>query len=269
MSGLNCPVCGAPLFKDARSYTCENRHNYDIARAGYVNLLLSQKSGQKRHGDDKLMVRSRKAFLDKGYYACLKDKIVKICQKAGGKHIADIGCGEGYYTDAVYRALPEASAVGIDISRDALALAAKRNADIEWAVASSNRLPLADNSIDILLNLFAPADEKEFLRVLKSGGILVRAIALEKHLWGLKEKLYEKPYLNRPAAPEMAGFTGPERIEIRRAMELNDAADIDALFKMTPYYYKTSAADQAKLGGLAHLQTPIEFAILIYKKSSD
>ena len=272
MSHFICPVCGEPLFIDGKQQICKNHHTYDIAKAGYINLLQSQKSAQKRHGDDKLMVRCRKEFLDKGYYACLLDELVKQCLAVPKESLSvlDVGCGEGWYSDRIFTALQSAKSVtmsGVDISKDALIYAAKRNRDIAWAVASVSKLPVADQSVDILINLFAPFDESEFHRVLRPGGIFIRAIALEKHLWGLKEKIYDHPYENQPQFPILRGFEGPQRKDICQTISLTDPEDIDHLFKMTPYYYKTSPADQAKLAELKTLTTAVEFSVLTYQKS--
>ena len=43
-SGFCCPVCGSALERGEKILTCENGHSFDIAKKGYVNLLLSQKS---------------------------------------------------------------------------------------------------------------------------------------------------------------------------------------------------------------------------------
>ena len=66
MVKLCCPVCAGALERRAGAYLCPKNHSFDIAKSGYVNLLLN--SSQGHHGDDKLMVRARRDFLDKGYY---------------------------------------------------------------------------------------------------------------------------------------------------------------------------------------------------------
>lgn len=70
---------------------------------GYVNLLLSQKSKDKRHGDDTAMITARRDFLDLGYYLPLCEATtdaVLACAKDGDT-LLDLGCGECYYTAAV------------------------------------------------------------------------------------------------------------------------------------------------------------------------
>ena len=65
MLDLLCPVCGGRLTREETVWRCENRHSFDVARSGYVNLLPPSAAG-KRHGDDKRMVAARTATLKIG-----------------------------------------------------------------------------------------------------------------------------------------------------------------------------------------------------------
>lgn len=40
MGILLCPVCGNELKKDEKRLFCSNAHSFDIAKEGYVNLLI-------------------------------------------------------------------------------------------------------------------------------------------------------------------------------------------------------------------------------------
>ena len=102
-----CPVCGNALEKREKQYICANSHSFDIARQGYVNLLRTNRSKDKRHGDDKRMVAARTAFLDAGYYAPLRDAIAAAATEytSGDAGVLDAGCGEGYYTAHVLHTL--------------------------------------------------------------------------------------------------------------------------------------------------------------------
>ena len=180
-----CPVCKSKLFALPSQLKCLKGHSFDIAKQGYVNLLLDN-TQNKRHGDDKLMVRSRRDFLEKGFYKELLDGIchaVKTNISENGV-IADIGCGEGYYTSAVLNC-GNFNVFGIDISKDALKYAAKSLKNAQFAVASAFSLPFSDKSVDCVLNVFAPIANEEYLRVLKPNGIFVCAVALENHLLSL------------------------------------------------------------------------------------
>ena len=112
MVNLRCPVCAGALEKRAGAYLCPKNHSFDIAKSGYVNLLLN--SSQGHHGDDKLMVRARRDFLDKGYY----DRFIAAVADAAAEFtppeatVLDAGCGEGIYSLAVLRAIEKAGKHG-------------------------------------------------------------------------------------------------------------------------------------------------------------
>ena len=210
MPELTCPVCGGALHREERSLRCGAGHCYDLARQGYVNLLRTNRSKDKRHGDDKRMVAARTAFLDAGYSAPLRDAIAAAATEytSGDAGVLDAGC---------------------------------RAPELTLAVASIAHLPVADASCDLVLNVFAPHDAAEFARVLRPQGVLLRVIPLERHLWGLKRAVYDHPYENTVPDPALPGFALAEQRTLRGTITLRTNADIEALFCMTPYYYKSGA----------------------------
>ena len=268
MNYVICPVCNQPLFQKNTLFKCENNHCFDKSKYGYVNLLMSQKSSKKRHGDDSMMVVARRDFLDRGYYQPLLDTVCSILKKKKKKNgvMLDTGCGEGYYTDGVKQALFCREVVGIDISKNALRYAAKRCSNAIFAVASIFHLPIADDSCDILLNLFAPHDESEFRRVLKENGVMIRVFPGVHHLYSLKEKIYDKVYENPVADLNENGFSLIESVHLKYNITIDNNCDIKNLFCMTPYYYKTSQKDQQKLCSLQTLTTEVDFIVAAYKK---
>lgn len=272
MSIFCCPNCGRPLTGEERRLVCPAGHSFDRAKSGYVNLLLSRQTGQKHHGDDKLMVRARSAFLERGYYDPMRQELIRqgLTAAREGLTVLDAGCGEGYYTAELARTLREAGfrpgVSGIDISKAALQEAAKRDRETEYAVASCFHLPVAGERVDLLLSVFAPYCGGEFRRVLRPDGQFIMVIPLENHLYGLKEAIYEKPYRNEVKPYELDGFRLEESRELRYEITLRGQEEIESLFMMTPYYYKTGAADQRKLLDRTELKTPVEFAVLRYKK---
>ena len=272
MSNFICPVCGRALTRNGKSLVCEDGHNFDTAKSGYTNLLLSQQTKAKHHGDDRLMVRSRQAFLDKGYYTPLLKAVCEITAKyaENGCRILDAGCGECWYTANIYEYLKskqiKPEMFGIDISKAALSAGAKRNSEIELAVASAFHIPVKDDSCDIVLSVFAPFCAEEFGRVLKNGGVIIKAYPLERHLWALKAAVYDKPYENEAEKDEFEGFELSEKREILGKIHLPCNEDILSLFEMTPYYYKTGADDQKKLQSLSRLDTEIEFGVSVFRK---
>lgn len=271
-SSFCCPVCGAALERSEKTLSCENRHSFDIAKKGYVNLLLSQKSKDKRHGDDSAMITARRDFLDLGYYLPLCEATVKevLSRAKSGDTLLDCGCGECYYTSAVMREAEKSelslTALGIDISRDALIYGAKRCRDIELAAASIFSLPIADGSIDIIMNMFAPCASDEFSRVMRRGGTMVHVYPREKHLFELKRAIYDTPYENDVETADFSGFRLISEKRLTYRFVLKNQNEIHALFMMTPYYYKTSKEGQARAAALTCLDATADFAIAVYEK---
>ncbi len=272
MINFICPVCKNELSEEERLYRCEKGHCFDKSKFGYVNLLQSQKSSAKRHGDDRMMVRARRDFLDAGCYGFLRNALCGVCEKYlpdGGKFL-DAGCGECYYSSGLKQYYSgkgkEVFVSGVDISKDALEYASKRKSDISLAVASLFDLPFADESFDAVLNIFSPDADGEFHRVLKTGGYLIKIIPLEKHLLGLKAAIYEKPYLNDVPDTEIEGFECVKTSQQKTLLQMNSNEIIQNLFKMTPYYYKTGIEDQQKINNLDYLETQAEFEIRVYRK---
>lgn len=256
------------LAKDERVYRCGNGHSYDISKKGYVNLAMSQKSSKKRHGDDKLMVTARRDFLDKGYYAPLRDAAAHELKARAAQNavIVDAGCGEGYYTAAIKSALGGADVYGVDISKDALIYAAKRDKTLTLAAASAASIPIETGCADAVVSIFAPVFPAEFSRLLKKDGILLRAVPLEDHLFSLKAAIYDEPYKNPTETHELDGFDIIAERTVCRDITLATREDIEALFMMTPYYYKTSRSDQQKLLSRDTLTTQTRFGIIVYRK---
>lgn len=274
MINFICPVCKNGLFEEEKLYRCQNGHCFDKSKFGYVNLLQSQKSSSKRHGDDRLMVRARRDFLDAGYYSFLRESLCGICVDylPNGGDMLDAGCGECYYSAEIKSRFEQnkinSEFFGVDISKDALEFASKRKSGIKTAVASLFDLPFANNSLDAVLNVFSPEAFDEFYRVLKIGGYLIRVIPLEKHLLGLKSAIYDEPYLNEIPDTAINGFELFDKKQIKSYLNLKSNEDIQNLFKMTPYYYKTGTSDQNKINSLDFLETQAEFEIRIYRKEN-
>ena len=162
--------------------------------------------------------------------------------------------------------------MGIDLSRSVIDYAARRAKQTQngtgFAVASLFELPVADGSLDVVLNLFAPCAEAEFSRVLRSQGHLILVGAGENHLMGLKQALYDDPYQNSGRADLPAHMTLVKKETLSYGIAVEGQDLIQALFSMTPYYWRTSPKDREKLTQYKTLETQVEFDIFVYRKDS-
>lgn len=256
MSILICPNCGTGLspVEGQNTLRCEQGHCFDLAKEGYVNLMVGSRSGENR-GDSKASARSRKEFLSKDYYRCLKEA---IGQRITGT-VLDICCGEGYYDEY------DGELYGFDLSKEMVRLASKRWKQHHYFVANLFHIPVADHSIDTAVHLFAPFCGAEFARVLQDDGVLYSVIPGERHLFEMKELLYETPYVNDEEAPTCPELSLVSRTKVSDRVLLSQE-DLKTCFSMTPYYYHTSEADRAKLDTVDSLTLTVEFVILEYRK---
>ena len=269
---FRCTVCGAALDREEKTCRCPNGHCFDIAKEGYTYLLPVNQRHSKSPGDDKAMTAARSAFLKKGYYGFLQQA---LCQLAvhytpEAPAVLDVGCGEGYYTAAIWEALSRAGkephTAGIDISKDMARRAAKQVKQAEIAVASAYHLPLRDDTVDLLLDCFSPLAVDEFHRVLRPGGHFLYVVPAAEHLWEMKQVLYDRPYRNETGETPYEGFRYTDIIHVKDTITLPCQEDIQALFGMTPYCWKTPRAGKDRLAALEQLTTTAAFDIHIFER---
>jgi len=268
---LKCPVCNEALTKEKNSYLCSNRHTHDIAKEGYVNLLLAQHKRSKNPGDSDEMIRSRQAFLNKGYYKILSDAIVQNIVQMPQKfeqNILDVGCGEGYYMQGIVDASSNSnlSLFGIDISKSAVKLAGKRKMEATLCVASAYDLPFFSDSFSTIVSVFSPVSASEIERLLTSSGQIIMVGPAEEHLKGLTAHIYDEvlPHKgNYSVIDESERFVLKEEIEIKEEIVVKQE-DILDLLRMTPYYWQITVEKKEKILALAELKTTVHFYVRIY-----
>ena len=273
MSLFRCPLCAAPLEREKGAYRCPQGHSFDTAREGYVHLLPANQKHSALPGDDREMVLARRRFLSKGYYQPLLNTLCSemLALPEAEPVILDAGCGEGYYTAGVCRALREAGRrprmAGTDISKPALRSAARRGGEgMEFAVASSYRLPLPDGCADAVLNCFSPLALEEFRRVLRPGGRFLYVVPGRDHLWELKEILYDKPYPNEEKETPYAGFAYRNILPVDGTIRIDSREDLQDLFRMTPYFWKTPREGAERLAARERLEVRVSFRVHVFEK---
>ncbi len=256
---LICPLCKTKLLEEPKRFCCMQGHAYDKAKSGYVNLLIG--SSSKSHGDEEAMILSRHRFLSQGHYDPLVDALLDILRSLKINSLIDLGCGEGYYTDHLQRAL-KLPVVGIDLSKSALKIASKANQNINYVLANITKTPIEDQSTDAVLSIFSPFDLKEAQRISSRYLILVRPNP--QHLLQLKETLYEKILENPLPVTEFPQSLCILEKEISFMMDL-DHDSLNDLLMMTPYAHTSPQSGLQKVRALDHLSILAQFHISVFQ----
>ena len=280
---LACPVCDAELTIGAAAATCPNTHSFDRARSGYLNLLLSNKKQSAEPGDSPAMMRSRRAFLREGFYdqmsAAANTAVAEILAGRQETHVADLGCGEGFFTARLKQALAAALAImspgspapnhyGVDVSRPGVKMATAYDREITWIVASLHRSPFRPQSIDVALSIFAPIDAADARRIVRDDGALVTVTAGPDHLDALRSIIYASVKLHPQTPALMAGdtlFEPTTSTRVRYPNVLDRPVHIMNLLAMTPYYWNINRATRARVEALSRLELTVDAYVNVFR----
>lgn len=262
---LICPICRAALHREGNSYCCPNRHSFDVARQGYVNLLVVQQKHSLAPGDTREQVLSRRAFLEAGFYEPISDALNQAALDHGARGaILDIGCGEGYYSARLAKAI-SAPLTGLDISKEAVRCAAAKYKDALWLCATAAHIPVADGSAGVLTSLFALTLPEEYRRVLKRDGLFFQVLAAEDHLMGLKSIVYDRIIRKeKNSVPALPGFTLLESRPVRFTFTV-EGEQIRSLFAMTPHLFRIGREGAQRLAQTETLTDTASCILNVYR----
>jgi 23S rRNA (guanine745-N1)-methyltransferase len=268
---FKCPSCGSALQAGSgsaeKTYSCDNNHCFDMAKEGYLNLHLAQHKRSRNPGDSDEMIRSRQRFLNAGHYQDLAEALTDAIKQNGRDHrLLDIGCGEGYYLAEIHKTWPELQLVGLDISKTAVRLAAKRKLNAQLAVDSGFNMALFDNSVDTAISVFSPISAGETSRVLKPEGQLIMVGPGAQHLSGLTAHIYDQSTAhggNYQVLDNSSEFSLLTETTIEKDICVEGSAIAD-LLHMTPYYWHAKPQQQKYLAELDQLETKIQFTLRVY-----
>ena len=261
-----CPICQENLTLLETSFKCCNRHSFDLAKFGYVNLAPQIKQSANY---DKENFQNRQQILEAGFYQAILEAVSDLLSNSkNAKTILDIGCGEGFYSRKLQERHPDKTFYAFDISKDSVQIAAKSepNWAVNWFVGDLARLPIKDASMDILLDIFSPANYGEFRRVLSKDGILIKVIPTENHLKEIRQKVQDqltnKDYSNQDIKNH---FQNNFTILSSKTASLTKpitAEQLQALLSMTPLLFHI---DQTKIDWSQLTEITIEAEILVGK----
>lgn len=266
---LICPLCHQPLLPHAQGLRCDAGHQFDQAKEGYVNLLPVQHKGSREPGDSAEMLRARRAFLDAGHYQPLRDRVAEIlAQRLAGQSakVLDIGCGEGYYTAAMAAALPAGQLYGLDVAKAAVRMAAKRYRTAMFCVASSQRLPFAEGALDGVVRIYAPCNEAELSRVIKTHGYLLTVTPGPYHLQQFKALIYRDVQLHAAEEKVYEGFTQVDQQNLNYAKTLSGAEAV-SLLQMTPFAWRAREAVWQALAASTSFSCDADFTLTLWQRT--
>ena len=265
-SAFFCPICQDNLTLVETSLKCSNRHSFDLAKFGYVNLAPQIKQSANY---DKENFQNRQQILEAGFYQAILETISALLARLEtAKTILDIGCGEGFYSRKLQESHSEKTFYAFDISKDSVQIAAKSepNWAVNWFVGDLARLPIKDASMDILLDIFSPANYGEFRRVLSQNGILIKVVPTENHLKEIRQMvqdhLTKKDYSNQDIKEHFQEHFTIQSSQIASLTKPITPEQRQALLSMTPLLFNI---DQTKIDWSKLTEITIEAEILVGK----
>ena len=265
---FQCPICKDTFDQlEGNSLSCLNGHLFDISKKGTLYFLLK---GTKNEYD-KEMLSSRFTIATAGLFHPLLDELYKsIAEKESG-HTLDVGCGEGSQLDYLTTLGLTGQKIGFDISKDAIQLAATHFSTAFWCVADLAQSPFASQQYDTILNIFSPSNYKEFDRLLKKGGQVIKVVPEKDYLIELRKLFYrdqaeKQTYSNEVVIEKFKEhFPSMEMKRVNYSFELTQSLFED-LMKMTPLSWGASLA--SKEYALTHplKRVTIDVCVLIGQK---
>ncbi|VLG75315.1 23S_rRNA m1G745 methyltransferase [Streptococcus pneumoniae] len=261
-----CPICQENLTLLETNFKCCNRHSFDLAKFGYVNLAPQIKQSANY---DKENFQNRQQILEAGFYQAILDAVSDLLASSKTTTtILDIGCGEGFYSRKLQENHSEKTFYAFDISKDSVQIAAKSepNWAVNWFVGDLARLPIKDASMDILLDIFSPANYGEFRRVLSKDGILIKVIPTENHLKEIRQRVQDqltnKEYSNQDIKEHFQEHFTILSSQTASLTKTITAEQLQALLSMTPLLFHV---DQSKIDWSQLTEITIEAEILVGK----
>ena len=259
-----CPICQENLTLVESSLKCNNRHSFDLAKFGYVNLAPQIKQSANY---DKENFQNRQQILEAGFYQAILEVVSDLLARSKtSTTVLDIGCGEGFYSRKLQESHSDKTFYAFDISKDSVQIAAKSEVNwaVNWFVGDLARLPIKDASMDILLDIFSPANYGEFSRVLSKYGILIKVIPTENHLKEIRQRaqdqLTNKDYSNQDIKNHFQDYFTILSSQTASLTKPITAEQLQALLSMTPLLFHV---DQSKIDWSQLTEITIEAEIMV------
>lgn len=251
---FRCPICHTHIKLDANSLKCENNHTFDIKGNGSVFLYNTSNMKDNKIYDKDLFV-NRRSFINGHFYDELHNIISTIINDKykNDVMVIDLGSGEGTHDNLIKNKLvSNANIIGFDLSKAGIDLGTDYlNNNILSIVGNLNDLPIEDKSIDVILNILSPSNEKEMKRVLKDDGIIIKVVPTINYLVELRNNFQIDEYKNELIINSNItnNFDVIDKITYTKTLSLNDD-NYNNLIKMTPMLKKIDKDSAQKIDNI-------------------
>lgn len=276
---FQCPVCGSSMqVVDLKSLVCSHNHTFDFAKQGYVNLLT--RPTKTKYKKDLFQAR-RKLYAEGGFFEPLIRSIAKFIIKQASKketvYVLDSGCGEGFHLSNVCEIVTAVgktvTGVGVDLSKEGVAIASQHDSNKIWCVADLARAPFKDKQFDVILNILSPSNYTQFNRLLKPNGFVLKVVPQNGYLKELRDAFFDEAekqtYSNKGTVDRFQeAFPEFDRSRICYTMSL-DQPSIHSLVRMTPLAWRAPEERVRSFLEREAADITVDLEILIGYKYSD
>jgi 23S rRNA (guanine745-N1)-methyltransferase len=263
---LTCPLCRGALAPVEKSYRCAQGHAFDVAKEGYLSLLHGRQKGEGR-GDSKAMILARDRVHRAGVFDPLVSALAALPFETPPRSVLELGCGEGFFLDHAVRTHAIPTSYGLDLSVDAVKLAAKTlKQSLILRADLLNPLPFADGSLDLVQSIFAPRPLAEIKRVLRPGGYALFVYPQADHWQELRAFLPLAKIGEEKLPADLEGFTACTSLHVTEKIELAHTVLVD-LVEMSPSIHRLTR-DEILWQNLlpASLATTLSLRVALFRK---
>lgn len=246
-SSFRCPICRSSFIQTDYALICTEKHRFELSKKGTLYFLKTHIQTEYDHQ----MFVHRQAMIKSGMYESMLKKLVPYMNDK--ELVLDVGCGEGSFLNALSEASTAKKKIGFDISKEGIYLATNQPAEETfWCAADLTNLPFADHSVDCILNIFSPSHYKEFARVLKPGGQVVKIIPEAGYLKELRAAFFpndqkKQTYSNQKVIEKFSeSMKIIDNERVTTVFEIPEARRLD-LLEMSPLEWQADPKIKAEL----------------------
>lgn len=239
-----CPYCKEKMHIEDSSLKCINNHTFDVTKKGTINFIISTKIKESKIYNEELF-SSRRKFIEKEYYKQVYELIASDINKLNLNNIKilDLGCGEGIHSINILKKIKNNyKYFGFDYSKDAINLASDYNSSNRFYFDGDvNNIPIATNSIDVIIDFLSPYSESEVKRVLKKGGLFIKIAPSSNYLIELRNASGLEKYQKQQEIIENLSkyFKNIVAENYKETFKI-EKNDVENLIGMTPLKLKTT-----------------------------